>query len=70
MHPTIPVWPFLERQEVVDMQRVPVSLMPEGLLQGLPDDSVRDLFTYLMGNGPAAPLHPHPLAASQKTPSP
>ena len=34
------------------MKASPVSLMPEGLLKGLPDRDVRDLFAYLRSSQP------------------
>ena len=38
----------LVRNEILDLQRLPSSLMPEGLLQDLSVSQVRDLFAYLM----------------------
>jgi len=48
----------LPRNEVREIQRGDVSLMPEGLLDSLTDEQVRDLFAYLQMNQPlvARPL--------------
>ena len=40
------------RDQVEGTKSSAVSLMPEGLLDKLPDDKVRDLFKYLQSNGP------------------
>jgi putative heme-binding domain-containing protein len=42
----------IERADIVAMDPIPVSLMPEGLLQGLSDDDLRDLFAYLRRDKP------------------
>jgi putative membrane-bound dehydrogenase-like protein len=42
----------LPRSEVDERRPSPVSFMPEGLLDPLRDDQVRDLFRYLQGPGP------------------
>ncbi|MFO0952637.1 MAG: PVC-type heme-binding CxxCH protein [Isosphaeraceae bacterium] len=39
------------RGEVEEIKPSPVSLMPEGLLDKLPEDKVRDLFRYIQGSG-------------------
>jgi putative membrane-bound dehydrogenase-like protein len=39
----------LPRNEIKDLQAMPVSLMPEGLLDTLTPQQVRDLFAFLMG---------------------
>ncbi|MEM7145042.1 MAG: PVC-type heme-binding CxxCH protein [Verrucomicrobiota bacterium] len=38
----------LDRGELVGLEASPISLMPEGLLMGLTDEELRDLFAYLM----------------------
>jgi hypothetical protein len=40
------------RERIDDLQRQPKSLMPEGLLDPLSDQQVRDLFSYLRGSQP------------------
>jgi putative membrane-bound dehydrogenase-like protein len=42
----------LALSDVEDMKPSPVSVMPEGLLDKLPDDQIRDLYRYLQSNGP------------------
>jgi putative heme-binding domain-containing protein len=42
----------IARDRVEDMRVLPISLMPEGLLKGLTDQQVRDLFAYLRGGQP------------------
>ncbi len=42
----------LPRDQIEEMKASPNSLMPEGLLDGLPDRDVRDLFAYLRGTQP------------------
>ena len=37
----------VERAEIAKMEQLPVSLMPDGLLQALTETQVRDLFAYL-----------------------
>jgi putative heme-binding domain-containing protein len=39
----------LPRNEIKDLQAMPVSLMPEGILDALTPQQVRDLFAFLMG---------------------
>lgn len=39
----------LPRSEVEEHRTLPVSMMPEGIFQYLPDEDVRDLIAYLMG---------------------
>jgi putative heme-binding domain-containing protein len=36
------------REEIANLEASPLSIMPEGLLSGLSDQQVRDLFAYLM----------------------
>ena len=38
----------IQREEITKQETLPISLMPEGLLKVLPEDSVRDLIAYLM----------------------
>jgi len=45
----------VNRAEIKEVQRLPVSLMPAGLLDGLESDAVRDLVGYLMSDGLKAP---------------
>jgi putative membrane-bound dehydrogenase-like protein len=40
------------RAEIEERKTSATSLMPEGLLDKLPDDQVRDLFRYVQSNGP------------------
>lgn len=42
----------LPRSEVDDIEIVGASLMPPGLLLGLEDDQIRDLFAYLRSTTP------------------
>ncbi|MEM7014930.1 MAG: c-type cytochrome, partial [Verrucomicrobiota bacterium] len=42
---------IVQRDEIKDENTMPVSLMPEGLLNGLEFDQVRDLVGYLMSEG-------------------
>ena len=42
------------RDEVEEVKPSPISLMPDGMLDKLPEDKVRDLFRYLQSSGPAA----------------
>jgi putative heme-binding domain-containing protein len=42
----------ISRDQIDDMKVIPQSLMPEGLLQGLADQQVRDLFAYLRSGQP------------------
>jgi putative heme-binding domain-containing protein len=42
----------LPKDDIDDMRVSPISLMPEGLLQGLSDQEVRDLFAYLRSGQP------------------
>jgi putative heme-binding domain-containing protein len=39
--------------EIEDRSTSPLSMMPEGMLQNLAPDQVRELFAYLMGPGQA-----------------
>ena len=38
----------IQRSEIVKLQQLPQSLMPEGLLQGLGEENVKNLISYLM----------------------
>lgn len=40
------------KDQIVDERALPTSLMPEGLLDGLSDQQVRDLFKYLSSDAP------------------
>ncbi|HUF64166.1 MAG TPA: PVC-type heme-binding CxxCH protein [Verrucomicrobiales bacterium] len=42
----------VERAEIVSLEAVPVSLMPEGLLRGLIDQEIRDFMAYLRSGQP------------------
>ncbi len=44
----------LAREEIEEMRPAAQSLMPEGLLDDLEDQQIRDLFRYLQANGPPA----------------
>jgi putative heme-binding domain-containing protein len=39
---------ILDRAEIQQLEASPISMMPEGLLGGLGDGELRDLFAYLM----------------------
>jgi putative heme-binding domain-containing protein len=43
---------YLPREDVSQVSAAGVSLMPEGLLQGLGDKDVRDLLAYLRSGQP------------------
>src|SRR5262249_32292907 len=45
----------LARSKIATMAASPVSLMPEKILDGLSDQEIRDLFSYLQSDGPAGP---------------
>jgi putative heme-binding domain-containing protein len=40
----------IDKQDITKRETVPVSLMPEGLLQAFTPEQQRDLLAYLMGN--------------------
>jgi hypothetical protein len=42
----------IRRGEIETMETLEVSLMPEGLLTGLDEDDIRDLFLYLRQSQP------------------
>jgi putative heme-binding domain-containing protein len=44
----------LERKDIVDLRAASLSLMPEGLLDALSDQQVRDLFAFLRSTQPLA----------------
>ncbi|MBU6401056.1 MAG: HEAT repeat domain-containing protein, partial [Verrucomicrobia bacterium] len=48
----------LSRDQVKELNQSSVSLMPEGLLEGLKPQEILDLFAYLQSDGPAA-AHPN-----------
>jgi putative heme-binding domain-containing protein len=41
----------IERTEIAKRETLPISLMPEGLLQALSPEQQKDLLKYLMGDG-------------------
>ena len=41
---------LLNRGEIASLEATPISLMPPGLLLGLPDEQLRDFFAYLRLN--------------------
>ncbi|GEM_PF-6419164 len=41
---------MIDKQDITVRQTLPVSLMPEGLLQAFTPEQQRDLLAYLMGN--------------------
>jgi putative heme-binding domain-containing protein len=53
----------IERNEIEDIRKSTLSLMPEGLLETLPPEQARDLIAYLMHNGQV------PLPAANKASS-
>lgn len=55
-------WTVLERSEIEQIQPSPISVMPQGLLDKLSADEVRDLLTYLLTPAPQMPLE-SPLTA-------
>ncbi len=42
------------REEIEQIEPSPISLMPDGLLQQLPEQDLRDLFRYIQSEGPPA----------------
>ena len=42
----------VERSLIAEQSQLPMSLMPEGQLQALGEEQARNLFAYLMSNGP------------------
>jgi putative heme-binding domain-containing protein len=44
----------IEQKEIKEMRAAGLSLMPEGLLDGLGEQQVRDLFAYLRSTQPLA----------------
>ncbi len=40
----------IDKQDIAKRDTLPISLMPEGLLQAFTAEQQRDLLTYLMGN--------------------
>ncbi len=42
----------IARPKIEAMKPSPISLVPEGILDKLPEDKVRDLFRYLQSSGP------------------
>ncbi|MEY3813122.1 MAG: hypothetical protein RL495_1069, partial [Verrucomicrobiota bacterium] len=40
----------IDRQDITKRETLPISLMPEGLLQAFTPEQQRDLLAYLMGN--------------------
>jgi len=43
---------LVNREDIEEIQALPISLMPEGLMTKLNDKEIRDLFTYLMSRTP------------------
>lgn len=43
---------LVSREDVEEIRPSPISLMPEGVVDKLPEDQVRDLFRYLQSSGP------------------
>ena len=41
---------MIDRQDITKRETLPISLMPEGLLQAFTPEQQRDLLAYLMGN--------------------
>ena len=48
---------LLNRDDIEELQALPISLMPENQLNDLPEQGVRDLFAYLMSRAPAKTLN-------------
>jgi hypothetical protein len=40
----------IDKQDITKRETLPISLMPEGLLQAFTAEQQRDLLAYLMGN--------------------
>jgi putative heme-binding domain-containing protein len=49
---------LLDRDDVEELKALPVSLMPERLLDDLGERELRDLFAHLTSRAPAAALTP------------
>lgn len=47
---------LLNRDDIEELQALPISLMPENQLNDLPEQGVRDLFAYLMSRAPSKKL--------------
>lgn len=47
---------LLNRDDIEELQALPISLMPENQLNDLPEQGVRDLFAYLMSRAPSKSL--------------
>lgn len=56
----------LERKSVVSLERLQISMMPEGLIDGLSETEVANLIAYLMSPGP---LEPAPSDEDQLNPA-
>jgi putative heme-binding domain-containing protein len=41
----------VERADIAKLDEAPISMMPEGLLDALPEATMRDLIAYLMDKG-------------------
>ena len=54
------------QSEIQEMKAAGVSLMPEGLLSGLNDEQVRDLFAYLRSTQPLVGDPPRRITSSNK----
>jgi putative heme-binding domain-containing protein len=54
----------LSRADVAELQPAGLSLMPEGLLDGLNDQQTRDLFAYLRSTQPLVGQAPRPAGAN------
>jgi putative membrane-bound dehydrogenase-like protein len=48
----------IARDRIASLTPSPVSLMPEKILDPLDDQEIRDFFSFLQGDGPAAPAAP------------
>jgi putative heme-binding domain-containing protein len=56
----------LPQSQIAEMKSTGVSLMPQGLLDSLDDQKVRDLFAYLRSSQPLVGSSPTRLSASAK----
>ncbi len=56
----------LQKDQIAQMKSTGVSLMPEGLLDSLDDQKVRDLFAYVRSSQPLVGSPPTQMSASNK----
>ena len=44
---------LVDRADIEELKALPTSLMPDGLLDEMKDDQIRDLFAFLMSRAPS-----------------